>query len=158
MAKFTENLNLELPEKTEQYNIAVQNSNMQKIDDFSKLTPPRALTADKLTAGVTINDVFFDGTENIKITTGGGGLTMFAHIWSDHIYNDVSYLRADTFSWHYASIYKTGYEHLLEQYNHEKSVQKTENGVIYRLTPDNFKIADASQQDAIRELYENGYK
>lgn len=84
----------------------------------------------------------------------GGGLPMFAHIWSDHIYNDASYLRADNFSWHSGGMYITGYEILEEQYNHEKSVQKTENGIIYRLTPDKFKIADITQQDAIRTLYE----
>lgn len=71
MAEFTENLNLEMPDKTEQYNVTVQNSNMQKIDNFSKLIPPRALTADKLTTGVNINNVFFDGTQDIEIETGG---------------------------------------------------------------------------------------
>lgn len=65
MAEFTENLNLEMPAKTEQYNVAVQNSNMQKIDDFSKLIPARALTADKLTLAKKINGVSFDGTQNV---------------------------------------------------------------------------------------------
>lgn len=65
MAEFTENLNLEMPDKTEQYNIAVQNSNMKKIDDFSKLVPPKALTADKLTSAKNINGVAFDGSKNI---------------------------------------------------------------------------------------------
>lgn len=65
MAEFTENLNLEMPDKTEQYNVAVQNSNMQKIDNFSKLIPARALTADKLTLAKKINGVSFDGTQNV---------------------------------------------------------------------------------------------
>ena len=75
MAEFTQNLNLELPDKAEQYNVAVQNSNMQKIDDFSKLIPPRALTADKFTTGVKINDVFFDGTKDIVLEGLDNSLT-----------------------------------------------------------------------------------
>ena len=93
--------------------------------------------------------------EEEEFRAGGGGLTMFAHIWSDHIYNDVSYLRADTFSWHYASVYKTGYEELEKQYNNENCTLETENGITFKRTPDGFKIADITQQDAIRSLYEN---
>ena len=84
----------------------------------------------------------------------GGGLPMFAHIWSDHIFNDVSYLRADNFSWHYGEIYVTAYNILEQQYNNEKSVDETENGIIFKRTPDNFKIADVSQEDSVRTLYE----
>ena len=84
----------------------------------------------------------------------GGGLPMFAHIWSDHIYKDVSYLRADTFSWHDERIYKTGYEILEEQYDNEDSVIEVKDGITYKRTPDGFKIADETQQDAIRSLYE----
>lgn len=67
----TTNLGLVKPDKTDQYNVADFNDNMQKIDDFAGLTPPRALTADKLTVGRNINGVLFDGTEDIVIKTGG---------------------------------------------------------------------------------------
>lgn len=72
MAEYTQNLSLKKPDKTEQYNIADFNDNFDKIDNFAGLTPPRALTADKFTTGVNINDVFFDGTQDIEIETGGG--------------------------------------------------------------------------------------
>lgn len=65
MATHTNNLNLEKPDKTEQYSIDVFNANADKIDNFAGLTPPRALTADKLTAGVNINGVKFDGSNDI---------------------------------------------------------------------------------------------
>lgn len=115
---------------------------------------------------ITLSNIAPEGEEVIKKiskeaqgeepSTGGvgGGLPMFAHIWSDHIYNDVSYLRADNFSWHYDEIYVTAYNILEEQYNNENSVIKTENGITYKLTPDNFKIADTTQEDVIRTLYE----
>lgn len=110
-------------------------------------------TRGSLEAGTTIED----GTviwQVEQLGVAGGGLPMFAHIWSDHIYNDVSYLRADNFSWHSGGMYITAYDILEEQYNNEKSITKTEKGITYKLTPDNFKIADPSQEDAIRTLYE----
>ena len=94
-------------------------------------------------------DVIADIEEN------GKSLPMFTPIWSDHIYNDASYLRADTFSWHNADIYVTGYEILEREYNNENCVTKTENGVTYKLSPNGFKIADASQNDTIANLYES---
>ena len=102
---------------------------------------------------------FEDYMGNVLISEGsgggaGGGLPMFAHIWSDHKYNDASYLLADNFSWHYASVYVTAYDKLEEQYNHESSVEQTDGDVTYKLTPDGFKIADVSQHENIRTLYE----
>lgn len=66
----TTNLQLIKPDRLEQYNIDHFNSNMQKIDDFAGLTPPRALTADKLTTGRNINGVYFDGTSDIELERG----------------------------------------------------------------------------------------
>ena len=86
---------------------------------------------------------------------GGGGLPMFAPIWSDHLYNDASYLRADNFSWHNSAIYVTAYNKLLTQYNHENSIEKTDGDITYKLTPDGFRIADGSQHDNVRLAYEN---
>ena len=65
MATYTNNLNLEKPDKTEQYSIEVFNSNAEKIDKFAGLIPPRAITADKLTIGANINGVLFDGSNDI---------------------------------------------------------------------------------------------
>lgn len=103
---------------------------------------------------------FEDYMGNILVSEGSGGggggasLPMFAHIWADHLFNDASYLLADNFSWHYASIYVTAYNKLEEQYNHENSVEETENGITFKRTPDGFKIADVSQHDTIYDLYE----
>ena len=103
---------------------------------------------------------FEDCYGNILVaeSAGGGGgssLPMFAPIWSDHLYNDASYLRADNFSWHNSAIYVTAYAKLVEQYNHENSVEMTDGDVAYKLTPDGFKIADVSQHDSVRYAYDN---
>ena len=103
---------------------------------------------------------FEDYMGNVLVAEGSGGgggssLPMFAHLWSDHLYNDASYLRADTFSWHDSAIYKTGYEILLKEYNNEKCVVETENGVTYRRSPNGFRIASADQHDNIRYAFED---
>jgi len=103
---------------------------------------------------------FEDYMGNVLVAEGSGGgggssLPMFAPIWSDHLYNDASYLRADNFSWHTADIYVTAYAKLVEQYNNENSVEQTDGDITYKLTPDGFRIADASQHDDVRYAYEN---
>lgn len=106
-------------------------------------------------ADKVINNIKLPNGEIYRIGgTGGGSMPMFAPIWSDHLYNDVSYLRADTFSWHSGSIYVTGYNTLLNEYNDEKCVVEIENGITYKRTPSGFKIADLDQQDNIIDAYE----
>lgn len=102
---------------------------------------------------------FEDYEGNILVSSvgvsGAGGLPMFAPVWSDHLYNDASYLRADTFSWHNSSIYVTAYNILVEQYNNGNSVELVEDGITYKLTPAGFKIADSSQHEKILQLYQD---
>lgn len=103
---------------------------------------------------------FEDYEGNILVASSGGGvgaggLPMFTPVWSDHLYNDVSYLRADTFSWHSANIYVSAFAKLFEQYNNQNSVEMVEGNITYKLTPQGFKIADISQHDNIIQLYQN---
>jgi len=101
---------------------------------------------------------FEDYEGNILVASSGGigagGLPMFTPVWSDHLYNDVSYLRADTFSWHSANIYVSAFAKLFEQYNNQNSVEMVEGNITYKLTPQGFKIADVSQHDNIIQLYQ----
>ena len=109
-------------------------------------------------AGKALNDVQQYVTD-IKQELGQyTGLPMFVPIWSDHTYNDASYLRADHFSWQPYDVYVTAYEILVDQYDNENSVEKEEYGITYKLTPEGFRIADVSQHDAILELYLGGHK
>ena len=43
--------------------------------------------------------------------------SLFDFKWSDHILNEMSWLRADTFSWHNGLLYKAAYNHLVADYN-----------------------------------------
>ena len=65
MAEYTQNLNLIKPAQDEQYDVDDFNGNFDLIDDFAGRTPPRALTADKLTTGAKINGVTFTGSSNV---------------------------------------------------------------------------------------------
>ena len=78
---------------------------------------------------------------------------MFTPIWSDHILNDASYLRADTFSWHNGDIYATAYNTLLAEFSSPDCVHESENGVTYRRTPSGFKIADPNKHDAVLNAF-----
>ena len=75
MRENTTNLGLVKPDKTDQYNVTYFNENMQKIDDFAGLTPPKALTADKLTVPRNINGIAFDGTKNVITGIGLHSMT-----------------------------------------------------------------------------------
>lgn len=39
---------------------------------------------------------------------------LFDHKWADHLLNDVSWLRADTFSWQDGGVYEAAYNHLVD--------------------------------------------
>lgn len=96
-----------------------------------------------------------DGKPLIPEAQGGSSLPMFAPVWSDHLYNDASYLRADNFSWHDSAIYVTAYNTLLKEYNNEGCVEETVDGVTYKRSPNGFKICSAEYEDAVRSLYES---
>ena len=84
-------------------------------------------TNSALTSGLALKVAIAQGAENagkiLKIDdsgnvivadeSGGASLPILANIWADHLLNDVSWLRADTFSWQSGDVYKAAYEHLV---------------------------------------------
>lgn len=48
-------------------------------------------------------------------------LPVLTPMWFDHITNDVSWLRADTFSWQSGDVYVAAYEHLVADYENAES-------------------------------------
>lgn len=71
---------------------------------------------------------------SIKIEASGGGGSsndIFDHKWSDHILDDMSWLRADTFSWQSGEVYKSAYEHLVSDLG-ETTSEATFYGWEYR--------------------------
>ena len=54
----------------------------------------------------------------------GGGYTpnIFDMKWSDHLQNDIRWLRGDTFSWQPGTVYETAYNKLVQEYDDTSSV------------------------------------
>ena len=78
---------------------------------------------------------------------------LLSTMWSDHLLNDMSYLRADTFSWQDGNTYWLAYNELLAEYNNSASVEKTEGDITFKHTPKGYKIALASQETAVLNKY-----
>ena len=103
--------------------------------------------------GTTVDNDAFTGAEgeltmdtedkNVRIhdgiTQGGYILAkksdipndLFDFKWADHILDDVSWLRADTFSWQDGHMYEAAYNHLANDYNPEVSIPAIEADKIY---------------------------
>ena len=84
-------------------------------------------TNSALTSGLALKVAIAQGAENagkiLKIDdsgnviaadeSGGASLPILYHTWADHQLNDMSWLRADTFSWQSGDVYAAAYEHLV---------------------------------------------
>ena len=56
--------------------------------------------------------------KNGKLIAGGRQcMPLLSFMWADHKLNDISWLRADTFSWQSGNVYKYAYQHLLDEAN-----------------------------------------
>lgn len=71
--------------------------------------------------------------------------------WSDHILNELSWVNADTFSWLSGDVYTSVYNKLVAEY--DTGTTETETGVSYKKSDNGFKIADASQEQAVIDAY-----
>lgn len=92
-------------------------------------------TNSSLTSGLALKVAIAQGAENagkiLKIDdsgnvivadeSGGASLPILYHTWADHLLNDVSWLRADTFSWQSGDVYVAAYNHLDSDY---ESIEK----------------------------------
>ena len=73
--------------------------------------------------------------------------------WSDHLLNDMSWLRADTFSWQDGNTYSLVYNELLSEYNNSTSTTETDGSITFKRTQKGYKIALSNQETAIAEKY-----
>lgn len=82
---------------------------------------------------------------------------IFDHKWADHILNDVSWIRADSFSWQNGTLYKAAYEHLVNDFENSSAQTETIAGITipYRKAPDGHKIIEPTPEalDALTRIY-----
>lgn len=86
-------------------------------------------------------------------------MPLLSFMWSDHILNDASWLRADTFSWHTGSsttgVYRAAYAHLLADVD-GKTLQSETVGsttIQFYLADDGHKICPDTEESNVAAIY-----
>lgn len=95
-----------------------------------------------------------DGTLSVSSNVAAS-LPLFTPIWADHILNNASYLRADTFSWQSGAVYISAYQHLVDDVNGITSETETLAGTtitFYRAT-DGHKIVLPDQESNVATIF-----
>ena len=74
-------------------------------------------------------------------------IPLFTPTWQDHLLNDISWLRADTFSWQSGLVYTAAYQHLVDDYDNTPSTILAPNGTTYVRNPsaDYYKSSTLTQ-------------
>lgn len=75
--------------------------------------------------------------------------------WADHILNDISWLRADTFSWQDGGVYEAVYNHLEDDIDGKSLQSETIGGttVQFYLADDGHKICPAAQESNVAAIF-----
>ena len=94
--------------------------------------------------------------KNGKLVAGGSqALPLLTFMWADHILDNMSWLRADTFSWQSGSIYQAVYQHLANDID-GKTLQSETIGsttIQFYLADDGHKICPASEESNVVAIY-----
>lgn len=80
---------------------------------------------------------------------------LFDHKWADHMLNDVSWLRADTFSWQDGGVYQAAYNHLADDIDGKSLSSETISGITvqFYLADDGHKVCPASEESNVVSIY-----
>ena len=93
---------------------------------------------------------------SIEIKASGGcSNNLFDHKWSDHILNDISWLRADTFSWQDGTVYSDAYNHLVADMVGISPVWETVGSyqvAVYNCA-DGHKVCTPDQETNVANIY-----
>lgn len=129
------------------------------IDGRPSEKRPGALVVTAASDAIGIISTVTSTTATITtIFTGSGGGSGSSYTpsildfkWSDHLLNNVSWLRADTFSWQDGTVYEAAYNELVSEYNNTSSVSDSDRilSPLIKLptftanTTDGITVADA---------------
>ena len=91
----------------------------------------------------------------VASSTAGYHPDLFAHEWDDRIRNNVSWLRADTFSWQDGTAYEVAYQHLVDDIDGKTLQSETIQGITiqYYLADDTHRICPATEEQNLTDLY-----
>lgn len=94
--------------------------------------------------------------KNGKLIAGGSqALPLLTFMWADHQLNDISWLRADTFSWQSGAVYQAAYAHLADDID-GKTLQSETIGsttIQFYLADDGHKICPDSEESNVAAIY-----
>ena len=94
--------------------------------------------------------------KNGKLIAGGRQcMPLLSFMWADHVLNDASWLRADTFSWQNGSVYQVVYVHLTADTTGKTLQSETISGttIQFYLADDGHKICPASEESNVTAIY-----
>lgn len=94
--------------------------------------------------------------KNGKLVAGGSqALPLLSFVWADHILDDISWLRADTFSWQNGSVYQAVYQHLANDIDGKSLQSETIGGttIQFYLADDGHKVCPASEESNVVAIY-----
>ena len=96
-----------------------------------------------------------DGVSWLALAAGDYHPPLFASAWSDYQLNEMSWLRADTFSWQDGSVYSTAYNHLVDDIDGITASTETIDGttITYYQATDGHKIVLADQENNVSTIY-----
>ena len=102
----------------------------------------------------------YKGTKPIaglSLNTIVSGFNLFDCKWSDHLINDIQWLRSDTFSWQSGTTYSEAYNHLANDIKEKTAITETISGttISYYLADDGHKICVAAQESNVSKIYES---
>lgn len=80
---------------------------------------------------------------------------LFDWKWADHEISDMSWLRADTFSWQDGTVYSDAYQHLVDDISGKTLQTETVGGttISFYLADDGHKICPATQESNVTAIY-----
>ena len=95
------------------------------------------------------------GPQGEKGDDGALKFPLFSFVWADHQLNDISWLRADTFSWQSGDVYVAAYQHLADDINGKTLQSETIGGttIQFYLADDGHKICPASEESNVSAIY-----
>ena len=95
------------------------------------------------------------GPKGDKGEDGALKFPLFSFLWADHQLNDVSWLRADTFSWQSGDVYVAAYEHLINDLDGKTPQNETigDITITYYLADDGHKICLPGRESDLVALY-----
>lgn len=103
---------LKLKNKINEVNENISNN----VELLNKSIEDNVNTLKENKANVDLDNITENAENRIReLIVENGSLPLFTTLWSDHLLNDASYLRSDTFSWQSGNIYVSAYNTLVEE-------------------------------------------